>query len=220
MNALDSGGFEDAELVAHPTVDQVLVPMVETEREAWHTAEVIRRFEDRHDVQPASLFVVVETARGIANVDEIATAHEKIDVLSFGLADYATDADVQESAERTEVIYQRSVVANAAAHAGVQAFDFATLETSDMNRVREDATAARRMGYTGKAAIHPDQLTPIHDVFTPAPDEVERAREIIDAYEEAGEPGVLTVDGEMVDKPVVERARRTLELADEFDGSD
>lgn len=217
MNALGSGGFVDAELVAHPAVDMVLVPMVETRREAWHTAEVIRQFEERDDVSPASLFVIVETARGIANVDEIAMAHDKIAVISFGLADYTTDANVKSTDDRSEVLFQRSLVVNAAAHAGVQAFDFATLETSELERVRADAKGARNMGYTGKAAIHPNQIQPIHDVFTPADEAVDRARKIVDEYEAAGEPGVLTIDGEMVDKPVVENAQQTLELADELD---
>ncbi|QLG60283.1 HpcH/HpaI aldolase/citrate lyase family protein [Halorarum salinum] len=209
----------DIELVAHDAVDVVVVPMVETEREAWHTAEMVERFETCKDATSASLFLILETAKGLANANEIASAHEKIEMISFGLADYTADANIRSTENRAEVLTQRALLSNAAAAANVQAFDFATLETENLDRVRADAVAARQMGYTGKAAIHPTQLEPIHEVFTPDREEIERARKIVEAYEEAGEPGVLTVDGEMVDKPVIESARDTLALVDEYTSS-
>lgn len=217
INALDSGGFEDIEIVAHDAVDWIMVPMAETPRETWQTANIIGYFEERHGVGAANLCVSIETARGISNANEIATAHETINAISFGLADYTVNANLEPSETRDEVLYQRSAIANAAALGETQAIDFATLETKDTDQVRSDAESARSMGYTGKVAIHPNQIEPIHDVFTPTAEEIERARNIVDKYDAARNPGVIEIDGEMVDKPVVENARQTLELAATID---
>lgn len=165
INSLDQGGINDLELAAHDCVDRIVIPKVQSQRNAWHISDIYKRYEVEKDVSPGSVLAVIETALGVANSDEIATAHEKIDSISLGLNDLREDADLEPTDDRTEIIFARSKIANSATLAKIQAIDFATPSEDGQDQVRKDAEMARSMGYTGKGAVNIDHLKVIHDTF-------------------------------------------------------
>ncbi|MCD6461285.1 MAG: CoA ester lyase, partial [Thermoplasmata archaeon] len=143
---------------------------------------------------------------------EIASASGRVEALAFGAEDYTRDVGGERSREGTELLYARSRLVMCAKAAGVQALDTVHSDLSDMEGLYESALASRRMGFDGKSAIHPRQIEVIHRAFTPSGEEVEHARRVLEAIEEARRrgSGVAALGRKMIDRPVVERAERVL----------
>jgi citrate lyase subunit beta/citryl-CoA lyase len=122
---------------------------------------------------------------------------------------------VERTTDGEELLYARGQIALAAAAARAEAIDAVFSDLNDMEGLRRDCQRARGLGFRGKMAIHPKQIAIINETFTPAQAEIERARRVVEAYDaaRAGGQGVTTLDGRMVELPVVERARRVLTLA-------
>jgi (S)-citramalyl-CoA lyase len=158
---------------------------------------------------PPGIIAVIETAAGLAQVEQIATAKE-VGALLFGALDLS--AELRCALEWESLLYARSRCVHAARLGGVDIFDTPFVDLRDAQGLREEAERGRRLGFDGKAAIHPGQVATILEAFAPNPSEVERARRVLEASERAG-GGVLAVDGVMVDEPVLETARRIVERA-------
>ncbi len=158
----------------------------------------------------------IETAQGVANAAEICRASPRIAAVCFGADDYTADMGVPRSADGVELLHPRSVVAVAARAAGIPALDTPYTDFRDAEGLRREAALARQMGYRGKFAIHPGQIEAINSAFAPSPEEVEEARRIVSAYEAARAlgHGATSLDGRMIDAPVVQRARNVLALAE------
>lgn len=156
------------------------------------------------------LLPIIETAAGLENAVQIAAASPAVTALMFGGFDLS--AELGAEPEWEPLLYARSRVVHAAALGGLDAIDMPSRDFRDVSRLRAEAEKARRLGFTGKVAIHPAQVPVIHEVFTPSPDEVEQARRIVEADRAAG-GGAASLDGRMVDRPVVEAARRVLARA-------
>ena len=154
--------------------------------------------------------------RGVLAAEAIAAA-DATDALAFGAEDLAADVGATRTDEGTEVLYAREHVVLAASAAGVDAIDTVYTDFSDEAGLREDAAFARRLGYDGKLAIHPAQVGPITEAFTPDPEDVEWAESVLDARDEAEREGraVFQVDGEMIDAPLIAQAERILDRAPE-----
>jgi (S)-citramalyl-CoA lyase len=158
---------------------------------------------------PPRIVALIESGRGLSAAEAIA-AHPAVDALAFGGADLAADLGAELGWE--QMLYARSRIVQAAATAGVTAFDVPHLDIHDADGLRKATQAAKALGYTCKFAIHPAQIAPINEVFTPGPDQVAQARKIVAAFEDA-RGGACQVDGRMVDVPVVKSARRIVALA-------
>ncbi|HXJ34768.1 MAG TPA: CoA ester lyase [Candidatus Eisenbacteria bacterium] len=158
---------------------------------------------------PTRFLPLIETARGLSRAERIA-AHPRVAGLLLGGADLA--ADLGATLDWEALLWARSRLVQAAATAGVAVIDVPHLVLEDGTALAAECARVRRLGFTGKLAIHPKQVAAINAAFTPAGDEVLRARRIVDAAEAAG-GGVCVVDGKMVDAPVLRAARRTLALA-------
>jgi len=158
------------------------------------------------------VFALLETAAGILDAESIAAAAPTTAVL-FGAEDLAADVGAGRTDEGTEVLYARQHVVLAAAAAGVDAIDTVYTDYEDPDGLAAEAADARRLGYDGKMAIHPAQVPVINRAFTPDDDEIEWARRVLSAREEAPGAGVFSVDGEMIDAPLLARAERILERA-------
>ena len=156
------------------------------------------------------LIVMIESARGLARAEAIATATPNISAVFFGAVDFS--ADVGCAVDWEALLYARSRVVLAAALAGVSALDSPFMDVAALDALAEECRAARRVGFTGKAAIHPTQVAVIHQTLSPSAEEVAWARKIIAAYD-ANEGGVLLVDGKLVERPVITAARHTLQMA-------
>ena len=194
-----------AVLAAAVRPDALMVPKV-------GEPDTIRALERR--LAPAleglPLVVQIETARGLAAAEAIATASPNVAVLFFGAVDLA--AELGCAIEWDALLYARSRVVAAAALAGVDAMDTPFMDVSASAQLGDEARAVRRLGFVGKAAIHPTQVPVIQAAFSPDPDEVEWAGRIVKAYG-ANAGGVLLVDGKLIERPVIASAQRILAVA-------
>ncbi len=162
------------------------------------------------DLPDLPLIVMLETARGVAAAEAIATATPTVSAVFFGAIDFA--ADVGCEVVWDAALYARSRAIVAAAVARVGALDSPCMDVPALDALAAESRRTRALGFTGKAAIHPTQVPVIQAAFSPAADEVAWARRIVDAYERnAG--GVLLVDGKLIERPVIASAQRTLAMA-------
>jgi citrate lyase beta subunit len=211
-----TGPEVEADLAAavRPATDGICLPKVRRPEEIAALEEPLRQREAAAGLPDGRirLFVLIETALALTQAAAIAAGSPRLAALMLGAEDLAADMGLWSVLPDEELSYARSVVAVAAASRGLQAVDRVFPDFRDAEGLRQDALRARRMGFTGKAIIHPAQIEPVRAVFAPMPEEIERARRIVEAFDAAG-GGAIAVDGKMVDRPIVEQARKVLESA-------
>ncbi|GGJ05874.1 CoA ester lyase [Halobellus salinus] len=214
INPYDRRGRTDVESVVGAVStppDAIALPKVDTpetvEALADHLADL---GADGVDIVP-----LIETARGVVAVEEIAAA-PGVDAVAYGDQDFTADIGATVTDDKTESLYARQRTVVAAAAAGVDAVDTVWTDIGDLEGLREQAAFAVDIGFDGKLAIHPDQVPVINDAFTPTPDQLEWAEAVLDGQDRAADAdeGVFTVDGQMIDPPLVERARTVVERAE------
>jgi citrate lyase subunit beta/citryl-CoA lyase len=193
--------------------DGVLLPKVDSAGAVEQVAQAFARPALSGAVPP--LLLLLETPRAILRAAEIAAADAPVAALLFGAEDFTASLAVERTTDGEELSFARSQIVLAAAAAGADAIDAVCTDLNDADSLRRDCKRARALGFRGKMAIHPRQVDVINEVFTPAAADVDRARRLIDTYEASRSQGqgVTTMDGRMVELPIVERARRTLALA-------
>jgi citrate lyase subunit beta/citryl-CoA lyase len=209
-------GFEDLEAVVPERPDLILIPKVEHAEQIREVDGSIERIVGRSgDDRPLWLMPILESARGIENAFEIASASQRICALTLGLEDYTADLGVVKTVDGDESLYARMRVVNAATAAGVQAIDSVFGDVGDTDGLRRWGERSRRMGYEGMGCVHPRQIEVLHGVFRPSDDEIERAARIVAAFEdaEARGLGVVSLGSKMIDPPVVERAGKLVARA-------
>ena len=155
--------------------------------------------------------VIIESTDGLANVMDIANASTRIDSLLFGAVDMSADLRAEKTWEA--LLYARSHVVHAAARCGLDLLDVPWLNLDDQDGLKIEAEMSSALGFTGKASIHPKQIPVINDVFSPSPDLVARARKILAEFEQ-DTTGLVVVDGELIERPVVRSMLRVLAIAD------
>lgn len=202
-------------IAGHP--EGYVVPKVESVADLHYVDRLLSDLEIQHGIARGTLTLqaIVETARGILNVKEIAQASPRLTALQFGAEDFAGNLGATRTAAGWEVFYARSVVVTAAAANGLQAIDGVFLNLDDPDGCYEDARRAAEMGYTGKMAIHPRQIEPIHRAFTPSDEAIAAAQRIVEAAasHQAKGVGAFALDGKMVDQPIVIAAEGVLAKA-------
>ena len=162
-----------------------------------------------------ALGVLIETAEGLQNVHGILAASDRIVFVMFGGVDLAADLGVAVAHE--PLLYARSRVVHAGRRAGIDVLDVPCLAFRDEAAIRAEADAARALGFTGKALLHPAGIAPVHAAFSPSAEEIARAERIVAAYE-ASPNGLATVDGRLVERPVVRAMQKVLALRDAAQG--
>ena len=221
-NALDTGLTRD-ELAAVISPDLYGVSVGKTES-AWDLHEIeriISPLEARAGLEPGRIKLIpwIESAKAIVNVNEMASALDRIAAIAFGAEDFTNDMGIRRTDDGDEVYHPRCTVAIAARAAGVASLDSPYVAFRNPEGLRKDAGVARQMGYTGKFAIHPSQVETINELFSPLPEDVAYARRVMEAWREAeaNGRGSLSLDDKMVDVPVVKRAQNLLALVDEIE---
>jgi (S)-citramalyl-CoA lyase len=192
------------ELAARP--DALMLPKIKHAEEIRWLDELLTS-----KAIPMNLQVIIETADGLANAAEIAAASERVVALVFGAVDLS--AELRSSQAWESLLYARSRVVHAAARAGIDAIDVPFLDLKDADALHLEARRSQQLGFTGKAAIHPAQLDVIHQVFSPTAEEVAKARRILARFAESTD-GLVVVDGQLIEKPVVRAMQRVVSLAD------
>ncbi|NWG16152.1 MAG: CoA ester lyase [Chloroflexi bacterium] len=197
--------------------DGYVLPKVESAHEIRMVDSYLAAAETRYDwpVGSIRLLAIIETARGVANLRDIAESAPRLDALIFGAEDLAGSIGAIRTPEGWEVFYARSAVVIHAHAAGLQAVDTPFVDLNDQPGLAAETRRALMMGYTGKLAIHPRQVEPIQAAFTPGAEEVARAKRLIDAHaaHQAAGTGVFELDGKMVDMPMVRAAENVLARA-------
>jgi (S)-citramalyl-CoA lyase len=155
--------------------------------------------------------VIIETNQGLERAIEIAKSSSRIDSIILGAVDMSADLRCEKSWE--PLLYARSRLVHAAASAGIDLLDVPYLNLDDAQGLRTEATACARLGFTGKASIHPNQLAIIHEAFTPDAKAIEKARKVCAAFEQDS-TGLVVVDGELIELPVVRSMYRVLAIAE------
>jgi citrate lyase beta subunit len=190
--------------------DGLILPKVESASVDELVARSFTGYEGVGDAPP--LLLLLETPRAILQAADIAAADAPVAALLLGAEDLTARLAVERTVDGEELIFARGQVAMAAATVGADAIDAVFTNLLDAESLRRDCERARGLGFRGKMAIHPKQVEVINNVFTPTASDVERATRLVAAYEAAraaGE-GVTTMDGRMVELPIVDRARRIL----------
>ena len=215
VNSLDTGlTADELAAVVCPDLAGISIGKGNTAWDLQQVDRLLAPLEAGAGIAAGSIKVVpwIETAMAIVHVYEMAQASQRIVGIAFGAEDYTNDMGVIRNDFGEECYYARSAVAVAARAAGVGALDGPFVGFRDPDGLRQDAGAARQMGYTGKFAIHPAQIDIINETFSPSPEDVAYARRVMAAWDEAEAAGrgSLSIDGRMVDVPVVKRAQNLL----------
>jgi citrate lyase subunit beta/citryl-CoA lyase len=209
-------GLEDLDEVVPESPDLILIPKVESPTPVIEARVRIAEIQADYGIsRPVWLMPILESALGIENAFAIAKASEQIVALTIGLEDYTADLGVVKTAAGAETLYARQRVVNAAHAAGVQAIDSVFGDVADMDALRSWGLNSRAMGFDGMGCVHPLQIPVIHEAFAPTPVEIEKARKIVAAYDEAQEKGlgVVSLGSKMIDPPVVQRALKLMARA-------
>ena len=213
VNPIDSRWFENDVAEALTTgLAGVFIPKVESAMEV----RAARAALDSAGFGGLEIVAGLESGRGVLEARAIADSGAPSAVY-FGAEDFIADIGGVRTAEGIEVLYARSHVALAASVAGLGALDEIVADYQDDARFTKDATLGRSLGYTGKLCIHPRQVELTNAAFTPSREEIEQAKRIVEAYRTAASEGVgaISVDGAMVDEPMVRRANKVLRAAGE-----
>jgi len=218
VNSLDTEWLEaDLAAVVGRDILGVSVGKVRTAGDIGAISQLIGALESRAGLTVGSLRLVpwIETAEAIVNVSAICRASERIVAIAFGGEDFTNDMGVERLEDESQIAYARQSLCVAARAAHVLALDTPYFKLRNPDGLRDNALKAKSIGFKGKFAIHPEQIDALNDCFSPSPQEIAHAERVIAAFEDAERGGraSTSLDGWVIDVPVVKRARALLELA-------
>lgn len=219
INSVGSGLAQDDLREIVPTrIEGIVLSKVDTPDDLREVESYLLQLEAEHDLNHGhvELLPFIESARGIMKAYEIASASPRVRRLAFGGVDYVLDLGCELTVSGEEVAYARSTLVVVSRAAGLEPpVDTVFPHFRDLGGLAEHARRARQLGMGGKLLIHPDQVGPVNDVFSPTPAELAWAHRIVALYEEAEAQGLgaVQLEGSMVELPVAERARQMIALA-------
>jgi citrate lyase subunit beta/citryl-CoA lyase len=206
---------EDLKAVVQKGIDGVVIPKVNDPNEVIELSKLIDELEHERSIKEGIVEMMpsIESARGVVNAYEIASASPRVSALVFGVFDFLFDMGLEYIEDDVEYNYARAKVPVDARAAGVYAVDSIWQRIDDMNGLIKDATAGMKLGYKGKSIIHPSQIEPVHKIFVPNKEEVEWAKKVVDAMNGAmGKgKGAVRLEGKMIDAVHYKRAKAVLE---------
>jgi citrate lyase subunit beta / citryl-CoA lyase len=218
-NAPESGLISaDLEAVMQKGIDGIVIPKVNDAGEIAEIARTVSGLEKEMRLERIAVIPSIETARGVVNAYSIAGADERINALVFGVFDFLHDMHMDyDEHDATGYAYARAKVPVDARAAGIHAIDAIWQKVDDIDGLVADATAAKRLGYSGKSIIHPGQIEPVHGVFLPTNAEIEWARKVVAALGEAMEKGsgkgAVRLEGRMIDAVHYKQAKAILDAS-------
>ncbi len=209
-------GLEDLNFIVPHNIHVIIIPKVEHSEQIKQVEEVVLMIKKEKNIKNDIFFMpIIESALGVINAYEIASTSKNNCSLAMGLEDYTADIGTQRTEEGRESFLARSMVVNAARAAGIQPIDTVYSDVTNMDGLRESVIEAKSLGFDGKGCIHPRQIEVVHKAFAPTEQEIEKAKKIVAAFEDAEKKGlgVVSIGSKMIDLPVVKRAQKTIELA-------
>lgn len=210
-------GIDDLEAIVRTKKAIIRLPKTESAQDVLVCEQEIERIEKKNSIEVGStgMMAAIESAAGVLNAKEIAFSSKRLVGIALGAEDYVTDLKTKRSPEGIELLFGRSMILLAARAAGIDAIDTVYSDVSNEGGLRKEVELIHQLGFDGKSIINPRQIKTVHEVYTPSSKDIEKALDIMEAIEEAHRKGsgVIALNGKMIDKPVVARAQRTLDLA-------
>jgi len=218
VNPLDSEfGLADLNAVVRAGVDVVRMPKTETAQDVIDMDREITEIEKvcGREVGSTKMLAAIESPLGITQANQIATASNRLIGIALGAEDYVRNLKTERSPEGIELLFARCSILQAARAAGIQAFDTVYSNANNEEGFLAEAALIKQLGFDGKSLINPRQIELLHNLFAPTQKDVDQARRIIDAAEEAERNGlgVVSLNGKMIDAPIIDRAKLVLERA-------
>src|SRR5438093_6021761 len=210
----------DLEYVVTPGLEGLALPKVETPEQVQLVEKILDEREPKAGIPAGSvhLLIALESPKGLFNAYAIATASPRVMGLMFGAEDFSRELNLpfRREGEAVDLIYARSSFVTAAAAAHVQSVDGVWPNFQDAEGLKKFALQSRRLGFSGMSLIHPSQIDEVNAAFTPTSEEVDYCRRVVQAFDDArsrGE-GAIAFGGQLLDMPIVDRARQTIALAE------
>ncbi|THA07519.1 citrate (pro-3S)-lyase subunit beta [Rodentibacter pneumotropicus] len=218
VNPLDSEfGLLDLNAVVRAGVDVVRMPKTETAQDVIDMDREITEIEKAcgREIGSTKMLAAIESPLGITQANQIATASQRLTGIALGAEDYVRNLKTERSADGIELLFARCSILQAARAAGIQAFDTVYSNANNEEGFLQEASLIKQLGFDGKSLINPRQIELLHNLFAPTQKDVEQAKRIIEAAEEAERQGsgVVSLNGKMIDAPIIDRARLVLERA-------
>ena len=218
VNPLDSEfGLLDLNAVVRAGVDVVRMPKTETAQDVVDMDNAITDIEKAcgREVGSTKMLAAIESPLGITQANQIATASKRLIGIALGAEDYVRNLKTERSPEGIELLFARCSILQAARAAGIQAFDTVYSNANNEEGFLKEAALIKQLGFDGKSLINPRQIGLLHNLFAPTQKDVEQAKRIIEAAEEAERQGsgLVSLNGKMIDAPIIDRAKLVLERA-------
>lgn len=217
VNGLDSCGALDIEAVVLAGVNVIRLPKTETAQDIVDVEAVIERVERENGIEVGRtrMMAAIESAEGVLNAREIAKASKRLIGIALGAEDYVTNMKTRRYPDGQELFFARSMILHAARAAGIAAIDTVYSDVNNTEGFQNEVRMIKQLGFDGKSVINPRQIPLVNEIYTPTEKEIDHAKQVIWAIREAESKGsgVISLNGKMVDKPIVERAERVIALA-------
>jgi len=215
-NSPTSGKIQDdLKEIVQKGIDGIVIPKVNNAIELKKIEKTLALLEKKHKLQPIGLIPSIESAEGVANTHEIASASKRISAIVFGVFDFLNDMGIEYTKQPEGAKFARAKIPIEAKAVGVYALDAIWQDLKDEKGLIEDCKIGKSLGYVGKTIIHPDQILIIHKTFHPNKTELEWAEKVCNTYEKSTKKGkgATTVDGKMIDEVHYKRAKALFDLA-------
>ena len=222
VNGLYTGLLEqELDAIVGPELDGISLPKTDSARTVRQVDAYLTELEKARGLPVGQVKIIpwIETAIGLVNAYEICAATSRLIGASFGGEDFATDMGFKRTADSKEIEYPRAAMAVACVAANKLPIDTPEPDYADLEHLERDSRFARSLGYRGKYCIHPSQVEVVNRVFSPAPEEVDDARQVVELFEKEGIAkgmAAIAVDGKMIDTPIYLRARHILSWAQAY----
>lgn len=209
-------GKKDIEAVVKAGIHVIRMPKTETADEVREVEAEIEKVErEIGALGRTKIMAAIESALGVVNAYDIATSSKRMMGIALGAEDYCANLKTQRSKDGDELRLARETIVVAARAAGIDALDTVYSNLNDMETFRREVEFIKTLGFDGKSIINPRQIEVVNEVFTPSEKDIQKAKAIVAAIKEAEKKGsgVISLNGKMIDRPVVIRAERTIALA-------
>lgn len=218
VNGLDTPyGKNDIEAMVRAGVDVIRLPKTERKEDIEEVEAAIEEVERKigREIGSTKMMAAIESPIGVINAYEIATASKRLIGIALGAEDYVTNLKTKRYADGMELLGARTQIVIAARAAGIYALDTVYSDVDNEEGFRREVELIRQLGFDGKSVINPRQIKPVNEIYTPTDKEIKKSIDVIRAANDAKEKGlgVISLNGKMVDKPIIDRAARVLQLA-------
>ncbi|KAI9292102.1 beta subunit of citrate lyase [Neoconidiobolus thromboides FSU 785] len=208
-------GFEHDDLdiiLKSENLQAIVIPKVQSSHDISFVSHMIDLKKNPKNKNEIAIIASIESALAIMNLQEIAKSDKKLGGLIFAAEDFCADLGLKRTSDRKEMLYARSAMVTTAKAYQLQAIDLVCLEFKDSEILKQECEEGYQMGFTGKQAIHPNQVSLIQSKFIPDDKEIEKATKILEGYEKHSLKGfgAFELDGQVIDLPVVKWAERVL----------